>query len=77
MVGGRYAGGIMIEWETYCDEGYFHLYAVRPVGDMDFGSQKLFHVQTYEEAQTLCHLLNTYSKDQEHLRRLLLKCQSR
>lgn len=46
-------------WETFCDESYYDMWAVRPKGDSSFISQKLFHVQTKEEADALCEELNT------------------
>lgn len=47
-------------WEFFCDESYFGLWAVRQEGDKDFNSQKLFHVQSMEEAKTLSSILNSY-----------------
>ncbi len=47
-------------WEFFCDESYFGLWAVRKVGDRDFNSQQLFHVQSKEEAMALSATLNGY-----------------
>jgi hypothetical protein len=47
-------------WEFFEDVSYFGLWAVRRVGDVDFKSQTLFHVQTREEALALSALLNNY-----------------
>lgn len=47
-------------WEFFEDMSYYHLWAVRPVGDRYFNSQKLFDVQNQAEAQALCDLLNNY-----------------
>ena len=51
----RYRG---LRWEIFCDRSYYDLWAVRPVGDKDFNSQKLFHVQSKEEAEALRNLLS-------------------
>ncbi len=50
------------KWEYFCDAGYYHLWAVRPIGDKSFSSQLLFHVQSMAEAQALCGLLNDMEK---------------
>jgi len=46
----------MRNWECFCDECYFGLWAVRPVGENRWGH--CFHVQTKEEAEGLRDLLN-------------------
>ena len=46
-----------IRWECFCDGSYFDLWAVRPAGENRWGH--CFHVQTKEEAEGLCNLLNT------------------
>lgn len=51
----------MIEWEMFCDESYFGMWAVHPVGDKDFNSPRLFHVSTREDAIKLVGLLNSAS----------------
>jgi len=43
-------------WECFCDESYYGLWAVRPVGENRWGH--CFHVQTKEEAEGLRDLLN-------------------
>lgn len=45
-------------WEFFCDGSYYGLWAVRKVGDKDFNSQQLFHVQSKEEAISLSATLN-------------------
>ena len=42
-----------VEWECFCDEAYYHKWAVRPKGDKSFSSQQLFHVGSKEEAEAL------------------------
>ena len=46
------------QWECFCDESYYHMWAVRPVGDRSFSSKKLFHVASKEDAESLCEFLN-------------------
>jgi hypothetical protein len=50
----------MKNWECFCDVSYFGLWAVRPVGENRWGY--CFHVQTKEEAEGLCDLLNKQCK---------------
>lgn len=45
----------------FYDESYFSMWAVRPVGDKDFNSPRLFHVSTREDAIKLVGLLNSAS----------------
>jgi hypothetical protein len=53
------------QWEAFQDESYYGLWAVRPVGENRWGY--CFHVNTKEEAEGLCNLLN---KMQEKIFRL-------
>ena len=46
----------MRNWECFCDECYYGLWAVRPVGENRWGH--CFHVQTREEGEGLRDLLN-------------------
>lgn len=48
-------------WETFCDIGYYDMWAVRQIGDRSFNSQRLFHVQSKEEGEALRDLLNELS----------------
>lgn len=43
-------------WEYFCDESYYHLWAVRRKDQTEFG--QCFHVQSLEEAKGLTELLN-------------------
>lgn len=43
-------------WECFCDEAYFHQWAVRPKGENRWGH--CFHVPTENEARGLCGILN-------------------
>ena len=47
-----------VKWEFYQDPSYFDMWAVRPIGDKDFDSPRLFHVKTREIAITLTGILN-------------------
>lgn len=39
-----------LHWEFFMDKSYYDMWAVRPVGDRDFNSPRLFHFATREEA---------------------------
>lgn len=39
------------EWEMYCDEGYYHMWAVRDKSDTSFNSPRLFHFMGKEDAE--------------------------
>jgi len=34
---------VKVKWEVFIDRSYFDMWAVRPVGDKDFNSPRLFH----------------------------------
>lgn len=40
-----------MKWELFLDESFYEMWAVRPEGDKDFNSPRLFHFGTKEEAQ--------------------------
>ncbi len=40
----------MISWEYFIDAAYYDMWAVRPVGDRDFNSPRLFHFTSKDEA---------------------------
>ncbi len=44
------------EWECFEDTSYYNMWAVRPVGEMQWG--KCFHLANNAEAETLCAVLN-------------------
>jgi hypothetical protein len=44
------------EWETYCDECYYHLWRVRRKNERGFNDG--YHVHNGEEAKALVDLLN-------------------
>lgn len=45
-----------VEWEYFCDESYYHLWAVRKKSNTAWG--ECFHLRSEEEAKGLCELLN-------------------
>ena len=47
---------MLTNWECFCDESYYGLWAVRPIGENRWGY--CFHVQTGKEAEGLRDLLN-------------------
>lgn len=54
-----------MKWETFFDEAYFHMWAVRPVGDKDFYSDKLFHLVHKNEAEELVKFLDSITKGED------------
>jgi hypothetical protein len=46
-----------VEWETFCDDSFFHMFAVRPVEDKSFGSPRLFHFLFKEDAEKFKSLI--------------------
>ena len=40
-----------MKYEMYCDVSYYHLWAVRPIGDRNFESPNLKHFNTEKEAE--------------------------
>lgn len=50
--------GKNINWEIYCDRLFYNIWAVRPVGDTDFNSLRLFHMTTRNKAEALQTLLS-------------------
>ena len=39
-----------IEWEMFLDESYYDMWSVRPVGDKDFNSPRLFRFDNRNDA---------------------------
>jgi hypothetical protein len=46
-----------MEWEIFCDHAFYDMWAVRPKGDRDFNSPRLFHMPSKEDAEALKELL--------------------
>ena len=45
-----------MKWEVFCDLSYFDMWAVRPVGDRDFNSPRLFHFASESDARKFAEL---------------------
>lgn len=50
-----------VEWEMFQDPAYFDMWAVRPVGDRDFNSPRLFHFANEDQARRFLSLLRLSS----------------
>lgn len=46
-----------VSWELFCDDSFFDMWAVRPVGDGDFNSPRLFHFDKKEDAEKFKELV--------------------
>jgi hypothetical protein len=49
------------QWETYCDECYYHMWRLRRKTER--GWHDGFHIHTGEEAKGLCDLLNNLERE--------------
>ena len=56
----------MTEWETFCDECYYHMWRVRRKGERHFDDG--FHVNNRKEAQGLVELLNGLERERDEAR---------
>jgi hypothetical protein len=54
------------EWETYCDESYYHLWRVRRKNERGFNDG--YHVNNREEATALCDVLNRMDRELAELK---------
>ena len=61
----------MSEWETFCDESYYHLWRVRRKNDRNFYDG--FHVQDGKEATALVELLNGLERERDEAREALVR----
>jgi hypothetical protein len=59
------------EWETYCDECYYHMWRVRRKNERGFNDG--FHLQNGEGARQLVELLNKQDSELTAARRLAEK----
>ncbi len=50
------------KWEIYLDESYYHMWAVREIGDRDFNSSRLFHFIDLKDAKVFKKLLEEKAK---------------
>jgi hypothetical protein len=49
---------VRTEWECFQDESYYDCWAVRPIGDHDFLSPRLFHFVEKADAELFRELIN-------------------
>ena len=56
----------MTEWETFCDECYYHMWRVRRKDERHFNDG--FHVNNREEANALVELLNGLERERDEAR---------
>ena len=56
-----------IEWETFCDVSYYHLWRVRRKTERGFDDG--FHLESGEEARDLVELLNRMERERVEARR--------
>ena len=49
------------QWETFCDECYYHMWRLRRENERGWNDG--FHINTRDEAQALCKLLNKLEGD--------------
>lgn len=59
----------MSEWETFCDECYYHLWRVRRKSERGFNDG--YHLQHGEEAKALVELLNRLERERAEAREAL------
>jgi len=50
-----------VRWEIFSDPGYYDMWAVRPVGDNDFNSPRLFHFVREDDARKFLVLVEKSS----------------
>lgn len=56
----------MIKWEVFLDKSYFDMFAVRPIGDRDFYSPRIFHFDSEEDAMKCKEILDKCILDKCH-----------
>lgn len=56
----------MSEWETFCDECYYHMWRVRRKNERHFDDG--YHVNNRQEAQALVELLNGLERERNEAR---------
>jgi hypothetical protein len=56
----------MSDWETFCDESYYHLWRVRRKSERNFDDG--YHLQQGEEARALVELLNRLEQERDEAR---------
>jgi hypothetical protein len=46
-----------MKYEMFLDESYFHMWVVRPEGDKNFNSPRLFHFESQKDAEEFKELI--------------------
>ena len=54
------------QWETFCDVGYYHMWRLRRKTERGWNDG--FHINTRDEAQSLCKLLNKLDRELDEAR---------
>jgi hypothetical protein len=49
--------GTRVQWEMFVDSNFYDCWAVRPIGDKDFNSPRLFHFFEKEDAEKFKELV--------------------
>jgi hypothetical protein len=49
------------QWETFCDVGYYHMWRLRRITERGWNDG--FHINTRDEAEGLCELLNKLERE--------------
>jgi hypothetical protein len=49
---------LRVKWEVFKDDSFYGMWAVRPVGDHDFNSPRLFHLPDKAAAEEFRALLD-------------------
>ena len=62
------------QWETYCDECYYHMWRLRRKTER--GWHDGFHIHTGEEAKGLCDLLNKLERELAEARAEMIRWMS-
>ena len=47
-----------VKWELFCDAAFYDMWAVRPKGDKDFNSPRVFHFVRKEDAEKFLELIS-------------------
>lgn len=46
-----------VEWELYCDDSFYDMWAIKPKKDKDMNSPRLFHFFLKEDAERFKELI--------------------
>ena len=57
------------QWETFCDVGYYHMWRLRRKTERGWNDG--FHINTRDEAEGLCELLNKLEREVDEVREKL------